>query len=84
MTYTVSILRAVQKQLEGIPAESQDHVLEAMSALADSPRPQGAVKLTGRDAHRIRVGTYRVIYEINDETKTVLIVAVLHRKDAYR
>jgi mRNA-degrading endonuclease RelE of RelBE toxin-antitoxin system len=41
-------------------------------------------EISRRDAQRIRVGTYRVIYEINDDTKAVLVVAVSHRKDAYR
>jgi len=84
VTYSVSILRTAQKQLERIPAEAQDRVAEAMAALAESPRPQGSVKLTGRDAQRIRVGAYRVIYEISDDTKAVLVVAVSHRKDVYR
>lgn len=84
MTYTVNILRTAQKQLERIPAESQDRITEAMTDLATVPRPQGSVKLTGRDAHRIRVGLYRLIYEINDDEKAVLVVAVAHRKDVYR
>jgi mRNA interferase RelE/StbE len=55
-----------------------------MEALADAPRPQGCSKLTGRDAWRIRVGDYRIIYEIFDDRRVVIVVVVGHRKDAYR
>ena len=55
-----------------------------MEALAEKPRPEGCSKLTGREAWRIRVGDYRVIYEIHDDRQVVIIVVIRHRKDAYR
>ncbi len=51
---------------------------------ADEPRPPGAKKLSGREAWRIRIGPYRVIYEINDEEQKVLVVVIGPRKDVYR
>lgn len=84
MTYAVEMLRSAQKQLTRLPAEHQERILVAMEALADAPRPQGCSKLTGRDAWRIRVGDYRIIYEIFDDRRVVIVVVVGHRKDAYR
>jgi mRNA interferase RelE/StbE len=51
--------------------------------LADNPRPHGSLKLQGEDLYRIRVGSYRVIYEIHDAQVLVLVVRIRHRKDAY-
>ena len=84
MRYAVSILRSAQKQLEKIPFEPQDRILGLLSSLADSPRPVGASKLVGRNGMRIRVGNYRVLYEVDDDAKNVLVVAIAHRKDVYR
>jgi mRNA interferase RelE/StbE len=54
-------------------------------ALADDPRPHGSEKLKGsRDQYRLRVGTYRVIYEIRDDRLIVLVLRIGHRKDVYR
>jgi mRNA interferase RelE/StbE len=56
----------------------------AISRLAENPRPQGYIKLKGEEAYRIRVGDYRIIYEINDDKITVIVVAVGHRKYIYK
>ena len=56
----------------------------AIADLADNPRPYGYKKLKGEDAYRIRVGDYRVIYEINDDKIIVTVVMVGHRKDIYK
>jgi len=57
----------------------------AILALADNPRPAGCVKLSGlSDLWRIRVGDYRVVYEIRDRQLIVLIVGVAHRREIYR
>jgi len=55
-----------------------------MLSLADNPRPQGVVKLSGREGWRIRVGDYRVIYTIDDAHKEVVIYAIGHRREIYR
>ena len=84
MTYTVSILCRAQKELQRIPQEDYERVREAMRALAHHPRPTGCLALTGRAGWRIRVGDYRVIYEIDDTQHTVTILHVGHRRDVYR
>ena len=52
--------------------------------LADDPRPVGVKKLHGQDRYRIRVGDYRVIYQIEDEVLLVLVVEIAHRREVYR
>ncbi len=71
------------KELGRLPERVQTAVLEKIEALADSPRPPGAIKLTSSDLYRIRVSTYRVIYEIIDEEIKIVIIRIRHRKDAY-
>ena len=84
MTYSISILRSAQKSLGSLPAAIQDRIIAAIRRLAAAPRPPGVKKLTGRPAWRIRVGDYRVIYEIDDTDLTILIVDVGHRREIYR
>ncbi|MDH3771893.1 MAG: type II toxin-antitoxin system RelE/ParE family toxin [Nitrospirota bacterium] len=55
-----------------------------MFALAYDPRPKSSRKLTGREGWRLRVGDYRVLYDINDAKQTITIVHVGHRRDVYR
>ena len=84
MTYAVSILRGAQKNLNVLTAPDQERVIAAIRKLAVNPRPAGVKKLVGREAWRIRIGDYRVIYEINDNELTVLVVDFGHRREIYR
>jgi mRNA interferase RelE/StbE len=84
MTYAIAILRRAQRELQRLPHEDYERVREAIRALAQNPRPTGCLALTGRAGWRIRVGNYRVIYEINDVQHTVTILHVGHRRDVYR
>ena len=73
MTYAVAVLRRAQRELQRLPHEDYERVREAIRALAQNPRPTGCLALTGRAGWRIRVGNYRVIYEIDDVQHTVTI-----------
>jgi mRNA interferase RelE/StbE len=84
VTYEIAVLRTAVKSVERLPKAVQDRVVDAIAELAETPRPAGAKKLVARDALRIRVGDYRIIYEVDDETKTDQVVVISHRKDAYR
>ena len=67
MTYTVIIPKIVQKQIDALPGDIYERVIEKFQQLAEDPRPSGVVKLKGSDnEYRIRIGDYRVRYEIND------------------
>ena len=84
MTYRIIIPRLVQKQLDDLPQKQQKRLISAIRLLADEPRPSGVKKLKGYDkTYRIRVGDYRVIYNIEDQEKLILILSSIHRKDAY-
>ena len=84
MTYSISILRSAEKSLSSLPLIVQDRLIVAIRRLALNPRPPGVKKLAGREAWRVRVGDYRVIYEIADTDLTILVVDVGHRKEIYR
>ena len=83
--YRVELARPAEKELDRLPGSIVQRVIEAVRALRNNPRPRGAVKLRGEEgAYRIRVGRYRVIYEVDDEHRLVLVSHVRHRKDAYQ
>jgi mRNA interferase RelE/StbE len=82
--YAITIRRAARKALTTLPADDYARVLAAIQALAHDPRPPGCVKLTGSVQWRIRVGVYRVVYEIDDAAQTVTIDVIGHRRDVYR
>jgi mRNA interferase RelE/StbE len=67
MSYTIIISKSVQKDLNNLPNELRERVAEKIQRLAEDPRPDGVVKLKGMDnEYRIRVGDYRVRYEVDD------------------
>jgi mRNA interferase RelE/StbE len=82
--YTVRILRAAQKALARLPEQDYARVAAAIAALASNPRPPGCVKLTGSTYWRLRVGDYRILYEIDDTGQLVIVATVGHRRDVYR
>lgn len=84
MTYAVLIERRAQRALAKIAQPQRDRIIAAIQRLGDEPRPAGVKKLSGREAWRIRVGAYRVLYEIRDSQLIVLIVDVGHRRGIYR
>jgi mRNA interferase RelE/StbE len=80
-----SSLNAVLKSNYGpIPQPYRDRIIAAVRNLAEEPMPSGVKKLTGREAWRIRVGDYRIIYEIQDQALIVLVVSIGHRRDIYQ
>ena len=84
MNYTVSILRRAQRELAELPSREYGRVRDAVRGLGQNPRPRGCLKLTGREGWRMRVGLYRVIYEVDDRHRVVTVLHVGHRRDAYR
>lgn len=84
MTYRIEILRIAQKQLAKIERLHQQRIVDVIRSLALEPRPRGCKKLSGRPAWRIRVGPYRVIYEIHEVQLLVLVITIGDRKEAYR
>lgn len=83
MRYEVFILRRAQKQLAQVPPRDYERVKNSILALADMPRPHGCLKLTGRPGWRVRVGDYRVIYEIDDSKHKLTVLDVGNRREVY-
>jgi mRNA interferase RelE/StbE len=81
--YTVSLSKRAQKQLDKLSDAVAEPILLAIEKLGDNPRPHGCKKLKGRNAYRIRIGDYRVIYEILDSILLVDVIDLGHRKDIY-
>jgi mRNA interferase RelE/StbE len=84
MSYQVLIERYAQKQIMKLDKQVIPVIKAAIAQLADNPRPYGYKKLKGEDAYRIRIGKYRVIYEIDDDKIIVIVVSVGHRKSIYK
>jgi mRNA interferase RelE/StbE len=83
-SYSVELTRTAEKQLRRIAKRDRTRVVDAIGGLADRPRPHGARKLQGYyDVYRIRVGKYRVVYEVFDDRVIVIVLKVGHRKDIY-
>lgn len=83
MTYAVTLSPAAERQLTKLDRSVARRITAALTKLGDSPRPPGCKKLTGLDAWRIRVGDYRVIYQIHDDRLIVLVVRIGHRREVY-
>jgi len=82
--YTVTITRAALKELDSLSSVAQARVRAAIDSLADDPRPNSATQLRGSTAWRMRVGDYRVVYDIDDTQLTVTVIRVGHRREVYR
>ena len=83
MSYEVFILKRAQWELSHLPIEDYERVKKAILNFRENPRPRGVKKLMGRVGWRIRVGNFRVIYEIDEGQKTVTVLHVGHRRDVY-
>ena len=85
MEHQIIIKPSAEKQLDKLPKSVRVRVLDKLEELRQDPRPHGAIKLIGADdLWRIRIGDYRVVYEIQDERLIVLVLRVAHRKDIYK
>ena len=84
MKYSVLLSRSARKQLERFSGDTEKRILAKLSELESNPRPSGCKKLKNRDAWRVRIGDYRVIYEIHDKILRVIVVTVGHRREVYQ
>jgi mRNA interferase RelE/StbE len=83
MPYQLTIKPRAIKALEKINDPAYSNIKDAILQLADNPRPHGYKKLKGRDGYRIRVGDYRVLYNIFDNILSVDVVNLGHTKEIY-
>ena len=81
--YIVEILPNVQKFLSKLDLKTRVRIINEVSLLAENARPNGCKKLEGYNGYRVRVGDYRILYEIEDKILLVTIIKIGHRKNIY-
>lgn len=82
--YEIVVRKSVAKDLDRIPKEDVQRILKAIRSLADDPRPPKARKLSGQERYRLRQGSYRILYSIEEAKLIVCVVKVGHRREVYR
>jgi len=82
--YRIIVKQSVPKDLRKIPKKDVKRILSAIQALAENPRPPQSKKLSGQERYRLRQGSYRILYSIEDENLVVCVVKVGNRRDVYR
>ncbi len=83
-TYEVKFSASAIKALKRIDRKWAAKLFAAVQDLAHTPRPHSAKKLVGKSSWRIRVGDYRVVYDIHDDVLVILVIKIAHRKDVYK
>ncbi|MFE7603881.1 type II toxin-antitoxin system RelE/ParE family toxin [Brachybacterium paraconglomeratum] len=83
MAYEIELRPAAVRALKRVDHQDRGRIQGAIALLAVDPRPPGAKALRGRDGLRIRVGSYRIIYTIQDSRLLVVVVALGHRSEVY-
>lgn len=85
MSHTISYVPSAAKAIRKLDKPTAFRVLDAIGALASDPHPAGCIQLKGGDGEfRIRVGDYRVVYDVQDDELVVLVLRVGHRREVYR
>lgn len=83
--YRIVFANSAAKEFRGLSKQLQRRIRTAIDKLQEDPRPEGVRKLSGhQDLYRIRIGQYRVVYEIKDEVRVLTVTRVRHRSDVYR
>jgi mRNA interferase RelE/StbE len=81
--YTVKVSDDAERALEKLPKKHVDRIIKKLETLESTPRPRGCEKLDSND-YRVRVGSYRIIYSVEDAILVVLVIDIGPRKDIYR
>jgi len=84
MNYQVILPKSVQKEMDRLPDDIASRILARLAGLESNPRPADVKKLKGRNAWRIRVSDFRVIYEIHDRAQQIVVITVGNRREVYR
>ncbi len=83
--YSIEFTPAALRDLESQPRDSQRRIAKKIDSLAQNPRPAGAVAIKGgAGLLRLRIGTYRVIYKVEDDRLVILVIRIGHRREVYR
>ncbi len=82
--YKIEIKRSASKELNSLPNKEIKKIINSINQLIENPRPINSKKLSASERYRLRVGDYRILYEIEDLVLIVYIIKIAHRKDVYR
>ena len=83
--YDLLVKASAERDLRKLPRSTLERIHAKLLTLRDEPRPPGSRKLSGNlEGWRVRVGDYRILYQIDDTGETVTVVRVRHRRDVYR
>jgi mRNA interferase RelE/StbE len=83
-SYKLLIKASAAQELEALPVKERKRIISRILRLASNPRPSGNEKLSGEEKHRLRQGDYRILYSIDDASRSVTVVKIGHRRDVYR
>jgi mRNA interferase RelE/StbE len=83
-SYKIFIKPSAVNEIEAIPQRDRQRMVARIQGLSRNPRPPGCEKLSGQDKFRLRQGVYRIVYSVNDDEPSLLIVKVGRRKEVYR
>ncbi|UGT40942.1 type II toxin-antitoxin system RelE/ParE family toxin [Nocardia yamanashiensis] len=86
MKYAFRFLESARRELRGLEQRDAMRLLTALTALGDDPYAEGLDirKLAGVDAYRLRVGRFRIVYQVQDDVLVILVIKVGWRRDVYR
>jgi mRNA interferase RelE/StbE len=85
MNYLIEFSKRAEKQFLALPQSVQERLIPQINALAENPRPSKIKKLVGEEnQYRIRVGDYRIVYQIQDQLLLIVILKIGHRSEVYR
>ena len=82
--YKITFKKSVAKDLRVVQKSDIQKILSKIDSLAENPRGEGCIKLSGKESYRVRQGLYRIIYEIKDGQLVVNVIKVAHRSHAYK
>ncbi|WP_068546940.1 type II toxin-antitoxin system RelE family toxin [Thalassotalea crassostreae] len=82
--YKITFKKSVSKDLRNIPNQDVKKILSKIEVIAENPRADGCIKLSGQENYRVRQGLYRIVYEIRDEVVVVNVIKVAHRSNVYK
>ena len=83
-SYNLITKKSAERELRATPKQDMRRIVARIQGLAQDPRPSGCEKLSERERYRVRQGDYRIIYAVDDESRTVEIVKIGHRREVYR
>ncbi len=84
MVYRLELETRALKELKGLARDRRELISAVLDDLERDPRPPGAKKLSGIDGWRVRKGAYRVLYTVDDASRTVRVYRIGHRSEVYR